>query len=107
MLTLKHVESDGREGIMSAREVTFDLAAQRLTAFGVPGPNEGARYDGVMHYGSGRLEVFNDNGNTIASYDLGDGDVNCAGTETKAINPAVCTMQELAAMIVDVAHGRA
>jgi hypothetical protein len=74
MLTLKHVEPDGHEGIQTARELSFNESQKQLTAFGCPGPDEGARRDGVVNYGTGRVYVMNDNGKTVAVYDLYQGE---------------------------------
>ena len=68
MLTINHIEVDGHEGIHLARQVSYAIG--QLTAFGCPGPDEGARRDGVVNYGTGRVYVMNENGKTVAAYDL-------------------------------------
>lgn len=69
MLTIKQIERDGHEGIEMARQVSF-IPGEGLTAFGCPGPDEGARAAGVVRYASGRIYVMNENGKTVATYDL-------------------------------------
>lgn len=80
MLTLRHVEKDGHEGIMQAGEVSFypgkptdDNVPETLpclVAFGVPGPDAGARVNGVVQFGNGTVYVMNDSAKTIAIYNL-------------------------------------
>lgn len=75
MLTLKHVEQDGHEGVMQALEVSFSPTApapspRLLCAFGVPGPDAGARTNGTVMFSSGTVYVVNDSGKTVAIYNL-------------------------------------
>lgn len=80
MFTVKHVERDGFEGIVQAMDVTFhpgrdchgeDLGhIAEFVAFGVPGPNAGARLDGVVRYGTGTIYVMNEAGKTVGCYHL-------------------------------------
>jgi len=71
MYSIKHVESDGHESMMAAVSTSFDPAKIELTAYGSPGPDEGARKDGVVRYASGKVWVMNEQGKTVAVYDLG------------------------------------
>lgn len=76
MLTIKHIEKDGHEGVIQAIQITYapqddtNNGAPGLTAYGSPGPDEGARKDGVISFGDGRVYVMNDNGKTVATYNL-------------------------------------
>ena len=70
MLTIKHIEMDGHESVMSAVSVSFNAEKNELTGFGSPGPDEGSRKDGVIVYGSGHIYVMNENGKTVAAYNL-------------------------------------
>lgn len=68
MLTIKHIEEDGSEGIQEARSVSFydDTDGKEpptVHAYGVS-------YDGYLQYGSGTVYVMNASGSTVAKYDL-------------------------------------
>jgi hypothetical protein len=74
MLTVKHVERSGHEGVTTAESVIFDPATGadnewphgQVVAFGVPRPVS----DGCNRYGNGLVYVMNDGGSTVAKYDL-------------------------------------
>lgn len=70
MLTLKHVEDDGHESMMEAISVSFDGKKGELTGYGSPGPDEGARKDGVVKYATGHVYVMNGQGKTVGVYSL-------------------------------------
>jgi hypothetical protein len=70
MYSIKHVEDDGQESVMAAVSVSFDPKKNELIAYGSPGPDEGARKNGVVRYGSGKAWVMNDQGKTVAVYDF-------------------------------------
>ena len=84
MLSVKHVEPSGDESLFLANQTAFyrrgeltgradgppDEKHPVVIAYGVPGPDEGARKDGVVHIGDGTVYVMNDSGKTIAVYDL-------------------------------------
>lgn len=80
MFTVKHVERDGFEVVVQARDAMFHPGRQQcgddpghvaeFVAYGVPGPNEGARLDGVVRYGSGTIYVMNEAGKTVSCYHL-------------------------------------
>jgi hypothetical protein len=70
MFSLKHVEDDGRESIMGAVSVSFDPKGTELTGYGSPGPDEGARKNGVVRYASGLVYVMNEQGKTVGVYSL-------------------------------------
>ena len=70
MLTIKHIEEDGSEGIQEARSVSFyddtdGKAPPTVHAYGVPD-----EYDGYLRYGDGIVYVMNASGSTVAKYDL-------------------------------------
>lgn len=74
MLTVKHVEKSGYESINLAEVVTFDPAVGsnnewpkgQVVAFGVKQPMS----DGYNRYGNGIVYVMNDQGSTVAKYNL-------------------------------------
>jgi hypothetical protein len=76
MLTVKHVERSGHEGITSAASVHFtpaklahpDDASARdgVIAFGVPMPVS----DDCNRYAGGTVYVMNERGSTVAKYEL-------------------------------------
>jgi hypothetical protein len=70
MLTVKHVDEDGTESIFEALSVAHDPDKCIFTGYGSPGPDEGARKDGVLRYESGRVYVTNENGKTVGIYIL-------------------------------------
>lgn len=70
MLTIKHVDNDGTESVMMALSVSYDPRAEELVGYGSPGPDEGARQNGVVRYASGRVYVMNENGKTVGAYNL-------------------------------------
>lgn len=70
MLTVKHVENDGHESVMLVLSVSYDPKGEELVGYGSPGPDEGARKDGVVRYASGRVYVMNENGKTVGVYNL-------------------------------------
>lgn len=75
MLTVKHVESNGYQSVTLAEMVTFDPAIGQnneypngqVIAWGVKQPIS----DGCNRYGDGLIYVMNDQGSTVAKYDLG------------------------------------
>lgn len=70
MLTIKHVESGGNEGVVEAKSVHMRWRApRRLFAYGVANDG-GAVVDGVATYGDGVVYVMNAAGSTVAKYDL-------------------------------------
>ncbi len=70
MFTIKHTEENGRSNMFLALSVHFDPGEKQLVAYGSPGPNEGARHDGVIRFGDGHIYVMNDAGKTVAVYVL-------------------------------------
>lgn len=69
MLTLRHVEQNGYESLVLAESASFDKKENILRGFGIPGSNA-AISNGVMAYGDGTVYVMNDNGKTVAVYNL-------------------------------------
>ena len=74
MLTVRHVEKDGHEGVTEASSVHFDpaIGANReypngqVVAFGVPEHVA----DGCNRYANGVIYVMNENGSTVARFNL-------------------------------------
>lgn len=75
MLTIKHVENGGREGIQQAHAVAFrpakDDAPAILEAWGCTAIGGAVDEDGYCKYGDGRVYVMNDAGATVGNYNLG------------------------------------
>lgn len=86
MLTVKHIEKNGDEYLFTAREVMHcprgKLALEQglqesassmpfVRFYGVPGPDEGARKDGVLDLEDGRVYIMNESGKTVGNYILG------------------------------------
>jgi hypothetical protein len=68
MLTIKHVEKCGVEGVFEAESANYfprdpERPKAQCTAFGVPG-------SGYLTFDDGKVFVMNDKGRTIANYDL-------------------------------------
>jgi hypothetical protein len=70
MYSIKHVEDNGYESVMSAVSVSFNPETNELIGYGSPGPDEGARKDGVVRYSSGHAFVMNEQGKTVAVYNF-------------------------------------
>lgn len=70
MYSIKHIEENGHESVMAAVSVSYDSKRNELIGYGSPGPDEGARRDGVIRYASGNVYVMNDQGKTVAVYNL-------------------------------------
>lgn len=74
MLTIKHVEEDGHEGIMQCERVSFvpdgPDGLRALFAFGCVPANSDAIRDGTAIFGSGVAYVMNAAGATVAKYHL-------------------------------------
>lgn len=75
MLTIKHVEDDGSEGILQCERVGFapkcPNGERNLFAFGcVPTNDGGAIHDGTAIFGTGVIYVMNDTGATVGKYAL-------------------------------------
>lgn len=78
MLTVKHIEKSGHQGIRSCRDVVFDPAIGQnkeypngqVVAFGVPADEGVVGPDGVCRFGSGHVYVMNEHGATVAKYIL-------------------------------------
>jgi hypothetical protein len=72
MLTIKHIARTGHERTASADDVYFDPATGengeypkgQVVAYGMP------RSDAVSHFSDGIVYVMNDNGSTVAKYNL-------------------------------------
>jgi hypothetical protein len=69
MLTIKHIEKGGSEGIIEAKSVhaPMDETPRKVRAFGVDDPMAD---EGVVTYGNGVVYVMNAHGSTVAKYDL-------------------------------------
>jgi hypothetical protein len=91
MLTIKHVEYTGYEHVITAREVSFypkgdgsyglvdvgpndervQSTCPTVVAYGIPGPDEGAKVGGCVRYSQGNVFVMNEAGKTVSAYYLG------------------------------------
>ena len=67
MLTIKHIRDDGRESVVSVASVGFSVEENELVGYGTQNPNEEAR---VASYRDGHAFVMNDQGKTVAAYNL-------------------------------------
>lgn len=74
LLTLKHVEKDGHEGLQQAHSVSFNPGDKdketSLEAFGCTGIGGAVDQDGYCKYASGTVYVMNDAGSTVGVYRL-------------------------------------
>lgn len=62
MMTLKHIDSDGHEDVVSLVSVSYDPETRIVVGHGTP--------DGVRQWTTGRAFVMNDHGKTVAVYNL-------------------------------------
>lgn len=69
MYSIKHIE-DGQECVMAVLSVSFNAKENVLIGYGSPGPDEGPRVGGVVRFSSGHAFVMNENGKTVAAYNL-------------------------------------
>lgn len=60
-MTLKHIDADGRENTVSLVSVSFDPESGIVTGRGIPSE---------ASWSSGRVFVMNDQGKTVANYNL-------------------------------------
>lgn len=85
MYTIKHVEATGHEHVFPCTHAGYQpdmmqpnsnvpVRAQ-VFAFGVPGPDEGAKINGCLTFDCGLVYVMNDSGKTVARYHLGQHDI--------------------------------
>lgn len=74
MLTIKHVEKNGREYLQQAHEISFHPGGTneetRVEAFGCTGIGGAVDADGHCKYADGIVYVMNDAGATVAKYVL-------------------------------------
>jgi hypothetical protein len=78
MLSIKHIEENGCESIRMVTSVSYSppgpdagegFPRGRVVAFGRRETEDGR--DNVSQYGGGHIYVMNDQGSTVAKYDLG------------------------------------
>jgi hypothetical protein len=69
-MTIKHVEDNGHETVVTVNDVSFDPKDGCLIGYGSPGPDEGARVNGMVRYNSGHAFVMNEQGKTVGVYNL-------------------------------------
>lgn len=62
MMTLKYIDPDGREDVVSLASASFDPETKVLVGHGTP--------DGEHQWTHGRAFLMNDNGKTVATYYL-------------------------------------
>lgn len=62
MMTLKYIGADGREAVFPVASVDFDPEAKLLVGRGTP--------DGDKEWKTGRAFLMNDQGKTVATYNL-------------------------------------
>lgn len=73
MLTIKHVEKSGHEGIQMAHGVSVSKGpnnTKAVEAFGCTGIGGAVDESGHCTYGTGKVYVMNDAGATVGFYDL-------------------------------------
>ena len=84
MLTVKHIENDGNESIVQCEKVTF-IPHEKEKPFGldqvVAWDTDRNVKDGNHTYTSGRIFVMNDQGATVAKYELSYQDYDAAKLE--------------------------
>lgn len=68
MMTIKHIEDDGRERVVSAVSVSFDPERNELIGYGAPPTTSGAMAS--VRFVTGHAFVMNEQGKTVAAYNL-------------------------------------
>ena len=65
MYSLKHVEDDKSEKIVTAVSVSFDPKKNELIGYGSPSAD-----DGIIRFNTGHVYVMNEKGSTVGVYSL-------------------------------------
>ncbi len=71
MFTVKHIMSGGRESVRQATEVDYYPKGAPGNGYNTPVFFAGLPGGGSMTYEFGHIYVMNENGKTVASYELG------------------------------------